>query len=418
MGSPIAPPEPGLTPGEMIARAAAMREELISRRDEVERLTHHPEDIERRFRDAGLYRLYVPRRYGGYEFDPLTFVKVVQELARGDASTAWCFSLAANHALFLGSWWDEQAQDEIFGDGEFRAAAVATPVGMATRRDGGWSLTGKVAYCSGIPYSTHYMGQCLTMEGVPEGGEPRQMLFVAARSEFEIVDDWGNTFGLKGSGSNSIAFDGGLVPEGWALIDSTMMDIDVTDGTPGLALHGNPMYASKSNGVFAFSLAAVLVGACQGALDDLEHILRTRKTFAPPIVERMHDDDDQQWFGAAIAKVGMYEAVTHRAAELHMEYCRRFAEQGRPFTYEDDQHIAMIAREALLGLWDVMANDIFRAAGSSAAVDGSRMTHILRDVSMIAGHGNSRLRERYYRELARLRFGLPLDNARLVKQGS
>ena len=103
----------------------------------------------------------MPRRYGGYEFDASTFMRMTQELSRGCVSTGWCVSLASAHALQIASWWGEQAQAEIFGDGDFRCAAVAAPIGTATRIEGGWELRGKVAYASGIPYSTHYMGQAL-----------------------------------------------------------------------------------------------------------------------------------------------------------------------------------------------------------------------------------------------------------------
>src|SRR5262249_48184629 len=153
-------------------------------------------------------RLYVPRRYGGLELDVVTFVRVLTELARGCANAAWCMGLASAHALQVASWWEEQAQSEIFGDGDFRAAAVAAPIGPAARTDGGWSLRGKVSYCSGIPYSTHYMGQALMPES-QEGAVPRMLLFVAPKGVWTMLDDWGDLLGMKGSGSQSIVFEGG-----------------------------------------------------------------------------------------------------------------------------------------------------------------------------------------------------------------
>src|SRR6202020_2001367 len=116
----------------------------------------------------------------------------------------------------------EQAQSEIFGDGEFRAASVAAPIGTARRVDDEWELNGKVGYCSGIPYSTHYMGQALiaNRDGTPSD---RMLLFVAPRSEFTMLDDWGDLLGLKGSGSQSITFEKGMVPVPWALEDNLIV---------------------------------------------------------------------------------------------------------------------------------------------------------------------------------------------------
>ena len=411
----IAPPEPDLTPDEMVARAVALRPALIENQAEVEQRTYYSQEMHEEFLKAGFYRLYVPRRYGGYEFDMTTYVKVMQELGRGCVSTAWCCALTSGHALQIGSWWPESAQAEIFGDGDFRAGAVAAPVGNGTRTADGWTLNGKVSFASGTPYATHYMGQAFTSDGA-EGGKPRELLFVAERSEWTMLDDWGHTLGLKGSGSHSIRFEDTHVPASWMLEDTNMVAVDVSQGTPGLALHGNPLYVSRSAGPFTLSLAAVLVGAAYNALDELENIMRTKKTFLPPQRLRMYDDDNQRWFGEAMARIGLLEAAVHHAAEMHMGYCRRYVEEGIPFGYEDDMRVAMIAREAMLDLWKTMALELWRAAGSSGAVNGTRLERVFRDMSMIAGHGNSRLREFAHREMARLTFGVTPEGTSIEQQ--
>ena len=127
----IRQPEPDLTPQEMIRRAVALRPLLPSSRRRRERRTYPSDEIHRACLDAGFYRCYVPRRYGGYGFGAPTFMRVVQELSRGDVSTGWCVALAAAHALQIASWWPEPAQQEIFGDGDLRCAAVAAPIGPA-----------------------------------------------------------------------------------------------------------------------------------------------------------------------------------------------------------------------------------------------------------------------------------------------
>ena len=71
------PPEPDLTQEAMIERAIAMRPELISDQAETEQRTFYSPEMHQRFLDAGFYHLYVPRRYGGYEFDVPTYMRVV-----------------------------------------------------------------------------------------------------------------------------------------------------------------------------------------------------------------------------------------------------------------------------------------------------------------------------------------------------
>src|SRR3954464_14682473 len=193
-------------PQELIDRAIALRPLLIERQAEAEELTYPAQDVPEKFDAAGFYRMLVPRRYGGLEVDMATYMRVVLELARGCPSSAWCMCLAANHALQIGSWFEPRAPDEIFGDGDFRCASVAQPIGTATRTADGWELNGQVPYASGAPYSTHYMGQAL----MPDGDcPPAMLLFVAPRSEWTMLDDWGDTLGLRGSGSHSVRFEGG-----------------------------------------------------------------------------------------------------------------------------------------------------------------------------------------------------------------
>ena len=114
-------------------------------------------------------------------------MRVIIEIAAGCPSTAWCLCLAAAHALQVGALFEEKAQAAIFGEGDFRCAAVAAPAGTATRLADGWELNSTHPYSSGAPYSTHYMGQTFLPPAEP-GTPPGILLFVAPR---EPVDDAG-----------------------------------------------------------------------------------------------------------------------------------------------------------------------------------------------------------------------------------
>jgi 3-hydroxy-9,10-secoandrosta-1,3,5(10)-triene-9,17-dione monooxygenase len=395
---------------ELTERAIALRPLLIERQAEAEANTYPAQDVHEEFVAAGFYRMLVPRRYGGLEVDMEMYMRVVLELARGCPSSAWCMCLAANHALQIGSWFEERAQDEIFGDGDFRCASVAAPIGPATRVDGGWQLDGQVAYASGIPYSTHYMGQALMPDdGVP--GPPRMLLFVAPRSEWTMLDDWGDTLGLRGSGSHSVRFDSGRIPGHWALEDTMMVDVDVRGGTPGVRLHGNPMYGGRALGPFTMSLAALFIGAAYNGLDELESQLHAKPAPRPPFHPRKHDPDYQRVFGSAMARLGMCEAALMDCARQHMEICRLAAEEDREFSYADDMRIGCIAREVYIEAWETMERDIWRPAGSSSAKAGQRMERIFRDLAMMGGHRNTTLRDWAQREIACERLGIPRDPA-------
>ena len=407
-GTRLDPPEPGLTQEELVARAVALRPRLIADQAETEKRTYYSLQMHEAFLDAGFYHLYVPRRYGGYEFDVATYVRVVQEIARGCVSTAWCLGLAMNHALMVGSWWPQEAQDEIFAGGDFRCASVAAPVGGAARTDAGWEINGQVAFASGVPWSTYYMGQALLAapDGAAPDDPPRLLLFVAPRSEWEMLDDWGDMLGLKGSGSHSIRFSGTRIPASWGF-EGNMLDVEVAGGTPGSRLHGNPMYSGRAVSIFTISLAAVMIGAAYNALDEYERLMRERKTPLPPFVPRIQDPDYQRWYGRALTHIATAEAATLRAAERHMELCQRNVEDGVPYTYGDDMLLGGIAREAMLMCWRVVDDDLWQTVGANVARDGERTTRVFRDMAVAAAHRNLQLRDMFYGDIGRAALGEP-----------
>jgi 3-hydroxy-9,10-secoandrosta-1,3,5(10)-triene-9,17-dione monooxygenase len=394
---------------ELLRRARELRPLVEEQAAETERLTHISEDLHRRFEEAGFYRMLMPKRYGGSETDLPTYVQVWMEIARGDMSAAWCGCLAANHSLQLGSWWPERTQDEVFGTkGEYKAASVAAPLsGFARRVEGGWELNGKVSYCSGIPYSTHYIGQTFP-EPAEKGGPPGPpLLFVAPRSAFTILNDWGELTGLIGSGSNSIVFDRAFIPQHYVIENTHMADVECSGGTIGSRLHGNPMYATRGIGFFTMTVGGIMVGAAQGAADEFEKILKSRKTIRAPFGPWAENIDYQRWFGMAVTKLKIAEIAVIEAAKMQMEYGRATVEDGRPYTFGDDQLVGAIARDAYSDAWQAFQNWIFRYAGSSAGRRGQKMERVLRDMAIGWSHFNTAQNDWGYVEVAKSRLGLP-----------
>ncbi|MCW3014550.1 MAG: Acyl-CoA dehydrogenase, type 2, C-terminal domain, partial [Solirubrobacterales bacterium] len=171
-------PEPDLTPAEVIARAKTIAATLVPRQGETEQRTFYAEDTHEAFRAAGLYRLLVPKKYGGYEFGIDTFLKVAMNIASGCPSTGWQLCLGTSHALTAASFFPEHVQAELFADSDFICPTTIRPSGVIEKRsDGDWNLTGDFPYASGSPYGMFYMGHTMA-----PNGPPAPMLFIAPRS--------------------------------------------------------------------------------------------------------------------------------------------------------------------------------------------------------------------------------------------
>ena len=389
---------------DFLARAAALRARVVERAAETEEHTFYSQELHEDFLQAGLYRMLVPRRFGGFEVDLRVFYRVIIEIARADVSTAWCLCLAASHAFNFAALFGEQAQAEVFGTGDFRCPAVAAPAGEAVRTEEGWEVTGQWAYCSGSPYATHFLGQ--TFVSTADGGAPgRMLLFVAPRDRWTRLDDWGQTLGLKGSGSHSIRMQAAPLPAHYVLENAWLVDSDPARN-PGFQIHGNPIYAGRTLSVFQTTLAALAIGGVKGAIEEYEKVILTRKTQRPPIRLRYLDPDYQRYLGLAIGRVAAAEAALIGLLGRYERICRRSVQTATPFTREEDLRLNIVSREALTLAWTALHEDIFRTAGTSAARNGERLERIFRDVAMDWGHVGNAFRDWSARELAREHLGL------------
>ncbi|WP_436491818.1 acyl-CoA dehydrogenase family protein [Actinokineospora sp. HUAS TT18] len=394
------PPEPDLTPAEVIARAHTIAATLVERQAETEERTFYAEDTHEAFRAAGFYRILVPKRYGGYEFGIDTFMKVTQILTRACPSTGWMFCLGAAHAHMVGTLFNERVQDEVFAGGDFIAPATVMPGGEAERVDGGWILSGKWSYCSGVPYASHFVGHTI----VPYGDDFGPMLFIIDRDQWTRLDDWGGQLGLKGSGSHSIVLDRVFVPD-YRTIDTHVSQVSVADGTPGSEIHSNPEYGGGPLSFMVLEDAVLAVGMAQGALDAYGELMSSRTTMFPPIVGRAEDADYQFWYGEATGMIATAEAAFHHAIEQWRDLC----EQGpQAFTVEQELRIAVICREVVRLCWDAVQKYLFPTAGSSAVRNGQRIERVWRDLSMQHSHAGISvfLTTIAKRELTKLKFGI------------
>ena len=401
------------TPAQLVARAESMVPGLIARQAETEQRTYYAQDTHEEFSRAGFYRILVPRRYGGYEYGIDTFLRVTMTLARGCPSTAWMYCLGATHALPVATLFGERAQAELFAGGDFICPATIVPSGAAERAaDGGWVLSGTWNYCSGSPYATHFLGHTL----IPQEGDqpPKTMMFIAPRSEWRRLDDWGRQLGLKGSGSHSIVFENGYVPAHFTFDDTHMSEVDVTRGTPGRDLHGNPEYGGGPLSYMVLEVASLAVGMAQGALAAYEDLMLSRSTVFPPIMRRAQDPDYQFWYGEAAGMIATAEAAVLSAIGQWQELCTHGPEA---FTRYHDLRLATICREAIRLCWHAVEGQLFPNAGSSSVRHGERIERIWRDLSMLHSHAGIGvfLATVATRELTKARFAAALS---AVEQGS
>jgi 3-hydroxy-9,10-secoandrosta-1,3,5(10)-triene-9,17-dione monooxygenase len=382
-------PEPDLTPREIISRAAALREYLRDEQEATEQRTYYSPQTHELFKEAGLYRILQPRRFGGYEFDIETFYRVVMELARGCPSTGWCFCLGAAHVLQVAALFPEEAQRQIFAadDGHFVAASRDLPAGTVTQSGDGYVVAGTWNYCSGAPYSTHFIARALLADARGQTSADSPAVLVAIpRADWTMLDDWHGLLGLRGSGSHSIQVKEAQVP-GAFVVTSDPFSFDTAAAAQRSGVHPNPMYNSRHLNFFHGEIGAIMTGMADAATDEYERIIRTSKTSSPlPPGLRMDAPDHQRTLGLGLAKASAARQIVLGAARQHLEHCRQAAEDDVPYEAEQDLLLESTHGQAGELAFSAIEN-LARMSGSSNAVrDGRRMQRYLRDALVYRSH--------------------------------
>lgn len=387
--SALAQPEPGLTSAMLLARADGLIPVLRAQQEEAEERGYYSAEILDRFRQAGFYRMYQPKLFGGYEFDSETFLEVVYRIATGHPSSGWCFCLSATHVAIVASHFPPEVQWELIGpDGEFRAPHRAVPGGTIVRVDGGYRVDGTWRFSSGIPVSTHFIGNSLLIDG---DAAPKDLLFVVPREEITILDDWGDGagFGMQASGSNAVRIDDLFVPEGHVIEQDVVFgrNIDYVNGTPGTALHGNPFYLGVMGGLYQLSFAAVLAGTARAAVEEFSAVLEgTHDRFHGTTMA--DDPDARRALGKAAAMADASHAIMVEAARANDAMYARWADDHTPVQPADVMRVWALARQgASIGADAVQL--AFRSAGPSSARKGSRLQRYLRDSEIYRMHGST-----------------------------
>ncbi|MEV7966124.1 acyl-CoA dehydrogenase family protein [Sphaerisporangium sp. NPDC088356] len=227
----------------------------------------HEESIEA-LADAGVFKLRVPIRYGGYESDTRTLVDVASELGRADGSTSWVASV-----YWIPTWmaclFPDQVQDEVFSTPDVRVCGTLSPTAMAAPVEGGIVVNGKWGFISGALHSHWQVVVAILVGGE---GEPAPIMALVPISDLQIADDW-YTAGLKGTGSVSTIAQDVFIPSERVLHLGAVLQ----GQSASQANAERPIYRTPLLPVASASSVGTVVGMAKGAKETFLERLPERK---------------------------------------------------------------------------------------------------------------------------------------------
>ena len=254
----------------LIEAARALMPGIRARAGEAEELRRVPDTSMRELVDAGLLRIYQPRRFGGLEIDYALQVEVALELGRGCGSTAWVQGVLASHAWVLGMM-EPAAQadvwqadpDALVANAFFPAQPHCVAVSDGYVLDGVWRFASGIDHCAWANLNVQ----------VPGDGSMEHRFMLVPKRDWTLIDDWYAT-GLAATGSKALQLTKVFVPR-----HRTLLTVGCRGGpTPGSSQNDSHLFRLPLMGAFPLGVAAPALGVAHGMLATLSAENLTKKT--------------------------------------------------------------------------------------------------------------------------------------------
>jgi alkylation response protein AidB-like acyl-CoA dehydrogenase len=363
---------------ELIGRARELVPLLDRAGDRIERERRIPDDVLDALHEARLFRLLIPRSLDGEEIEPATHFQVLETLAQGDASVAWCVGQASGVSMAAAYLKPDVAQT-VFGDA--RAVTASGPnnyKSTAVACDGGYRVSGDWTFASGSTHSAWLCGHATVYEAdgrrrAGADGKPLDLVtMLLPKSDVVITDVW-DSMGLRGTSTNNFSAKDVFVPADF----SFMRESDACRREPG------PLYKFSIFNMFGVGFSATALGIARRALDEFIKLAVTKKPYAATTI--LADNNVIQ------SQVGLSEARLQSSRSHVIETYRRLyraAAEGSRFTPEMRIANRGATTYAIHQAREVM-NFVYHAAGATAVFKSNPFERRFRDLHTLTQQGQA-----------------------------
>jgi alkylation response protein AidB-like acyl-CoA dehydrogenase len=382
-----------LSPLETAQKLAPL---IRSSAPETDALRELPRPLFETMADAGLFRLALPRTLGGFEMDLPSYIQVIEELGRADASTAWVTNQVSIFATYAARMetaaaraiWIDTPRSVVANTPQANAQAIVVP--------GGYRVTGRQGFSTGCRHASWLAAHAtVTEEGRPrlDDGQPEMRYCFVPRAEAKLLDTW-QVRGMRGTGTNHFAVDDVFVPD-----DRTVKSV-----TAPLVEQG-PLYRLPRTLVFASGDAAVALGTARSCLASFMDLATTKTPRAMDALLR-----DQPMIQS---EVGRAEARLRSGLAFLREAVREIWDAvvaNGAVTLEQRAVLRLATTDGIRTAVSIV-DMVYNMAGATAAYESSPIQRHFQDVHVMSQHLQARLA--HYELVGRHWLGLKIDESRL-----
>jgi indole-3-acetate monooxygenase len=354
---------------DIVARARALQPLITREADEIERTRRLTAPVVSALIENELYRALLPKSVGGVEAPLEVFMQMQEEIAKADASTAWCLgqcSVCAMTAAYL----EPEAANEIFNTspGILAWGAIAHEVKAVP---GGYMANARWDFASGSRQAS-WLGahvRIVEADGTPRkkpNGAPDIRTILFPMSSATMYDVW-DVIGLKGTGTDSYSVENLFIPEKFV----------ARRDDPTAVREKGPLYKLSTNIVFGMGFAATALGVARATLDAAFDLARTKQ---PQGLGVMRENNAVQ------SQIGRTEASWRAArAYLYSTAAEIWRDLERGVAYTEAHRIAM----RIAATWTIhqaasVVDVAYHMSGATAVFASNPFERRFRDIHAIA----------------------------------
>jgi alkylation response protein AidB-like acyl-CoA dehydrogenase len=245
----------------IFANVVSILPRICARADEIEEQRAIPAEVIQLLKDAGAFRMLMPRIWGGPELSTLEQLDIIEQVSAADASVGWCLMIGCDSGFYSG-FVDDSVARKLWPRLDMVQAGWAQPAGRAELVDDGYLVSGQWRFLSGSTNADNVAAGCLVYrngEPVLRDGRRQSVIVIARRSEWKIEDVWFTT-GLRGTASND------YTTHGDSLFIPFEHSLDLMQPRRAGALWARP-------DTFLRKMAAVPLGVARRTIDDVLEIV-------------------------------------------------------------------------------------------------------------------------------------------------
>ena len=357
---------PGL---DLVERARALQPLIARDADEIERTRRLTPAVTAALIENGLYRALLPKSLGGGEVPLDAFMQMQEEIAKADASTAWCLGQCAVCAM-TAAYLEPDAANEIFNTppGILAWGAINHEVKVVP---GGYLANARWEFASGSRQAS-WLGshvRVIEPDGTPrkkKDGSPEIRTILFPITSATMYDVW-DVIGLKGTGTDAYSVENLFIPEKFAALRDD----------PNAVIEKGPLYKLTTNAVFSMGFAATSLGVARATLNAATDLARSK---IPQGLSAMRENNAVQ------GQIGRTEASL-RAARAYLYSTAaevwRDLERGEPVT-EAHRIAIRIAATWTIHQSAAVVDTAYHMSGATAVFAKNPFERRFRDMHAIA----------------------------------